>query len=148
VSDVPEDLRGSETVLLVEDEAPVRAIARRILSSLGYTVLEARHGADALRISEKHPGPLHLLVTDVVMPEMSGRDLSRHIRAQRPGLPILYISGYTDDELLRRGILETGAQLLRKPFLPAELARVVKQLVSAGQGRVSEPRTGTRELRP
>jgi CheY-like chemotaxis protein len=134
VEDSPEDLRGTETVLLVEDEAPVRAITRRILTAQGYTVLEARHGADAVRVSESHGGAIHLLITDVVMPEMGGRELSRVIRRQRPGIPILYVSGYTDDELLRRGILETGAQLLRKPFLPADLTRVTRELICAGLG--------------
>ncbi|MEX2154040.1 MAG: PAS domain S-box protein [Gemmatimonadaceae bacterium] len=137
VEDAAENLRGLETVLLVEDEAPVRAIARRILVSYGYTVMEARHGADALRLSDNHAGPVHLLITDVVMPEMGGRELSRMIRQRRPGLPILYMSGYTDDELLRRGILETGAQLLRKPFLPTERARVVRQLICGGQGKAA-----------
>jgi len=134
VDDAEEDFKGTETILLVEDEAPVRAIARRILIQGGYQVIEARHGADALRVAAGHHGPIHLLVTDVVMPQMSGRDLARLVRTARPGLPILYISGYTDDELLRRGILETGAQLLRKPFLPVELRKVVRELISAGQG--------------
>ncbi|HUG17002.1 MAG TPA: PAS domain S-box protein [Thermomicrobiales bacterium] len=135
--DAAEDLRGTETVLLVEDEASVRAIARRVLTRLGYTVLEARHGADAVTVSESHVGPIHLLITDVVMPEMGGRELSGIMRQKRPGLPILYMSGYTDDELLRRGILETGAQLLRKPFRPNEFVRVVRQLISGGQGRAA-----------
>ena len=129
----PEDLRGTETILLVEDESAVRAIARRVLVQLGYTVLEARHGADGVRVAEAHSGPLHLLIADVVMPEMGGRELSRILRKRQPGLPILYVSGYTDDELLRRGILESGAELLRKPFQPVELARAVKQLIRGGQ---------------
>jgi two-component system cell cycle sensor histidine kinase/response regulator CckA len=129
------DLRGTQTILLVEDEASVRAIARRVLAGLGYQVIEARHGADAIQMSSSHAGPIHLLITDVVMPEMGGRDLARNIRRQRPGLPILYISGYTDDELLQRGILETGAQLLRKPFIPNELAKAAKDLIGGGQGK-------------
>jgi two-component system cell cycle sensor histidine kinase/response regulator CckA len=124
-------LGGAETILLVEDEAALRAIARRILSDLGYCVLEARHGADAARLSAKHEGPIDLLVTDVVMPEMGGRELARHMRRQRPGIPVLYVSGYTDDELLRKGILEADAQLLRKPFMPADLARAVRELIRA-----------------
>ena len=80
----------------------------------------------------------HLLVTDVVMPEMSGRELTRIIRTRRPGIPILYISGYTDDELLRRGILETGADILRKPFVPAELKAMVRKLIRQGQGDVAK----------
>jgi CheY-like chemotaxis protein len=130
VSDPQPQPRGAETVLLVEDEVAVRDVARRVLTGLGYTVLEARHGADALTLSRAHVGPIHALVTDVVMPEMGGRQLATHIRKQRPGLPILYVSGYTDDELLRRGILESGTELLRKPFQPLELARAVRRLVA------------------
>jgi two-component system cell cycle sensor histidine kinase/response regulator CckA len=132
--DSVQDCRGSETVLLVEDEASVRAIARRVLVDAGYTVLEARHGADGLRVSDTYVGPIHLLITDVVMPETGGRELARVLRTRRPGIPILYISGYTDDELLRRGILETGADVLRKPFVPTELKCVVKMLINQGQG--------------
>jgi two-component system cell cycle sensor histidine kinase/response regulator CckA len=130
-----EDLRGTETVLLVEDEATVRGIARRVLASLGYTVLEARHGADALSVSREHAETIDVLVTDVVMPEMGGRELAKTIRLDRPALPVLYVSGYTDDELLRRGILEDGARLLRKPFLPLELAKAIRTLIAARQGR-------------
>ena len=123
------DARGTETILLVEDEGAVREVARRVLAGLGYTVLEARHGADALTVSRAHDGPIHALVTDVVMPEMGGRELACEIRKQRPGLPILYVSGYTEDELLRRGVLESGTELIRKPFQPLELARVVRHLL-------------------
>jgi two-component system cell cycle sensor histidine kinase/response regulator CckA len=134
ITDAPVDidgLRGAETILLVEDEAALRAIARRTLTDLGYSVLEARHGADAARLSAKHKGPIDLLITDVVMPEMGGRELAKHMRRQRPGIPVLYVSGYTDDELLRKGILEADAQLLRKPFMPADLARAVRKLIRA-----------------
>jgi two-component system cell cycle sensor histidine kinase/response regulator CckA len=132
IADDPVDssqLRGTETVLLVEDEAPLRAVTRRMLSNLGYRVLEARHGADAARLSGKHDGTIDLLITDVVMPEMGGRELARLMRRQRPRMPVLYVSGYTDDELLRKGILEPGAQLLRKPFTPVELARAARELL-------------------
>jgi two-component system cell cycle sensor histidine kinase/response regulator CckA len=121
--------RGGETVLLVEDEAPVRAVIRRILTGLGYAVLEARHGADAARVSAKYQGPIHILITDVIMPELGGREVAQVVRLQRPETPVLYISGYTDDELLRKGILEPGAQLLRKPFAPTELATAVRQML-------------------
>jgi two-component system cell cycle sensor histidine kinase/response regulator CckA len=126
---------GSETILLVEDEARVRAVARRILTELGYTVLEARHGADALRVSASHPDTIDVLVTDVVMPEMGGRELAKQLRGLRPGIPVLYLSGYTDDELLRKGILEPGALLLRKPFTAIELARVVRELIACVECR-------------
>ena len=120
---------GSLGIALAEDEAALRGVARRVLMSLGYTVLEARHGGDALRLAATHDGPIDVLVTDVVMPELGGRELSKTLRRARPHVAVLYITGYTDDELLRKGILEPGAQLLRKPFLPSELARAVKQLL-------------------
>jgi PAS domain S-box-containing protein len=128
-----DQLRGNETVLLVEDEAALRAVARRVLTGLGYTVLEARHGGDGARISASYAGTIHLLITDVVMPVLGGRELTRRVRAQRPGTPVLYVSGYTDDELLRKGVLEPGAQLLRKPFMPAELALAARQLLRGAE---------------
>jgi PAS domain S-box-containing protein len=133
-----DQLRGNETVLLVEDEAALRAVARRVLTGLGYTVLEARHGGDGARISAGHPGPIHLLITDVVMPVLGGRELTRRVRAQRPDIPVLYVTGYTDDELLRKGVLERGAQLLRKPFMPAELALAVWQLLRGAEQGASQ----------
>jgi CheY-like chemotaxis protein len=120
-----------ETVLLVEDETALRAVVRRILSQRGYTVLEARHGADAAELSAKYEGPIHLLITDVIMPEMGGRELALIMRRTRPNIPILYMSGYTDDELLRKGILEPGAQLLRKPFQSAQLVQAARDLIDA-----------------
>jgi nitrogen-specific signal transduction histidine kinase len=117
------------TIMLVEDEAVLRGIARRVLIAMGYTVIEARHGGDAAILSAKHSGPIDLLVTDVVMPELGGRELAKLLRAQRPGIPVLYISGYTDDELLRKGVMEPGVQLLRKPFMPVDLARAVRELL-------------------
>ena len=125
----PESHGGHETILLVEDEAALRSVTRRILCGLGYTVLEARHGGDAATISTTHPGPIHLLVTDVVMPVLGGRELVQFIQQQRPGTPVLYVSGYTDDELFRKGTLEPGAMLLRKPYASAELGRAVRQLL-------------------
>ncbi len=119
----------TETVLLVEDESSLRQVARRILASRGYTVLEARHGADALRVSHEYAGPIHLLVTDIVMPEMGGRELAVKIRESRPGIPVLFMSGYTDDELMRRGVFEEATSLLRKPFLPIDLANAASNLL-------------------
>jgi len=126
-----EPIGGTETILVVEDEAPLRAVIRRSLMRLGYTMLEARHGADAARLAAKHEGRIDLLVTDIVMPIMGGRQLVQHLRALQPDIPVLYISGYTDDELLRKGILEPNTRLLRKPFLPSELACTVRELLNA-----------------
>ncbi len=122
---------GSETILLVEDEDAVRSLARRILERQGYTVLEARHGRDALRIAKGHDGALDLVITDVVMPEMSGSELARRLAAQRPGVPLLYMSGYTDDEIIRRGVLDPGMAFLEKPFTSGSLVRKVREILDA-----------------
>jgi PAS domain S-box-containing protein len=119
---------GSETVLLVEDEDGVRNLVRLALQMKGYTVLEASHGADALQICEKWPGPVDLLVTDVVMPKMGGRELAERLTEVNPKLRVLYLSGYTADALLRDGFGE-GTPFLHKPFSPGDLARKVRELL-------------------
>ena len=124
---------GSETILLVEDEDAVRSLARRILERRGYTVLEARHGRDALRIVKGHDGALDLVISDVVMPEMSGSELARQLGALRPGIPLLYMSGYTDDEIIRRGMLEPGLAFLEKPFTSSTLVRKVREILDGIQ---------------
>jgi signal transduction histidine kinase/CheY-like chemotaxis protein len=121
----PADGRGMETILLVEDEEPVRAVVRKTLSANGYTVLEARHGRDALLASDRHRGPIHLLLSDVVMPEMGGRELAERLTAQRQDLRVLFMSGYTSDEVLRKGI--EGAGFMQKPFTSADLLRAVRE---------------------
>jgi PAS domain S-box-containing protein len=118
---------GSETVLLAEDEAPVRKLARKILENLGYTVLDAARGADALSIARSHAGPIHLVLTDVVMPEMGGADLAARVQALRPEAHVLYMSGYTDDTVIRHKVLERETHFLQKPFTPASLARKVRE---------------------
>ena len=114
-----------ETILLVEDEEPVRAVVRKTLSANGYTVLEARHGRDALLASDRHRGPIHLLLSDVVMPEMGGRELAERLTAQRQDLRVLFMSGYTSDEVVRKGI--EGAGFMQKPFTSADLLRAVRE---------------------
>jgi CheY-like chemotaxis protein len=121
--------QGSETVLLVEDEESVRELALEILQMHGYTVLVARHGAEALELTDRHLGPIHLLVADVVMPHMSGRELAERLEIRRPGTKVLYVSGYTDDAILRHGVREAGVALLQKPFTPDALARAVREVL-------------------
>jgi signal transduction histidine kinase/ActR/RegA family two-component response regulator len=122
-------LRGSETILLVEDEDGVRRLAREVLEMNGYTVLEAPDGAAALRIGTRYPGPIHLLLTDVVMPAMSGRELGEQLLLLRPELRVIYMSGYTDDAILDRGLPESSMPFLPKPFTPVDLARKVRDVL-------------------
>jgi two-component system, cell cycle sensor histidine kinase and response regulator CckA len=119
----PQDLRGTETILLVEDEAAVRAVTRQLLARNGYTVVEAADGPTALGLELQK---LDLLLTDVVMPGMSGRELADQLTARRPGLRVLYMSGYTDDAVVRHGMLEPGLTYLEKPFRPDALLRKVR----------------------
>ncbi|HLY60848.1 MAG TPA: response regulator [Terriglobia bacterium] len=124
------DLRpGSETVLLVEDEEAVRILVRRVLESSGYHVLEARHGAEALVICDEHKDPIQMLMTDVIMPEMSGRQLADRLSPHRPEMKVLYMSGYTDNAVTHRGILEPGTNFLQKPFTPVNVLRKVRAVL-------------------
>jgi len=121
-------VHGSETILLVEDEESVRDLAYFILLEKGYRVLPARHGAEAIQIGEQQTGPIHLLLTDVVMPGgMSGRELAERLKRLRPGLKVLYMSGYTDNAIVHHGVLEPGTAFLQKPFAPDTLARKVRE---------------------
>jgi two-component system cell cycle sensor histidine kinase/response regulator CckA len=124
-------LRGSETVLLVEDEDAVRSMAREVLETTGYVVLEARHGPDALAIERAHAETIHLLVTDVVMPQMSGRELAQALIRLRPALRVIYMSGYTDDAVVRHGVLEQGTAFLQKPFALEAFVRKVREVLDA-----------------
>ncbi len=123
--------RGTETVLLVEDDDMVRGFTRMLLRMGGYQVLEACRGPDALHLSEKHPGPIHLLVTDVVMPEMTGRQLAEQLLQRRPELKVLFLSGHTEDTLMQHGVSETETALLAKPFTPAELGLKVREVLAS-----------------
>ncbi|HET7468545.1 MAG TPA: response regulator [Gemmatimonadales bacterium] len=125
-------LRGVETVLVAEDEEGVRELLRKTLTEYGYTVLAARHGRDALLLAGEQGDRIDLLVTDIVMPEMSGRELAETLIDRRPDLKILYISGYTDDEVLQRGVRGREVGLLRKPFATEELARRVRIALDGG----------------
>jgi two-component system cell cycle sensor histidine kinase/response regulator CckA len=121
--------RGSETVLLVEDDEPLRTLAREILSIQGYTVLDATSPSEALRLGDAHPGPIHILLTDVVMPQMNGRQVADHLLAARPALKVLFMSGYTDAAIVQHGVLEAGTHFLQKPFTPDALSRKVREVL-------------------
>ena len=119
--------RGTETILLVEDEDMVRQVARRILEIKGYQVLEAASGEDALAVSQQASGPIHLMLTDVVMPGISGGETAQLLRAQRPELKVLFMSGHTENSIVHHGVLDSGVAFLQKPFRGEALARKVRE---------------------
>jgi len=131
--------QGTETILVVEDDGALRDLARRILRTAGYTVLTASNGGEALLLLEGHDGPVHLMLTDVVMPGMSGRDLAARLADIRPQMKVLYTSGYTDDAVLRHGVLNEAVHFIHKPYATAELRRKVREVLETQGGR---PTTG------
>ena len=120
---------GVETILLIEDEEEVRKLAREVLEQCGYTVLEASVGSDAMLMAQRHAGTIELLLTDVVMPRMSGRALAEHITAVRPEIRVLFMSGYTDAAIVRHGVLEPEIDFIQKPFTPTALALKVRRVL-------------------
>ncbi|HTT65359.1 MAG TPA: ATP-binding protein [Bryobacteraceae bacterium] len=132
---------GSETILLVEDEEAVRKLVRRTLEKRGYRLLVAASGPEALNLAGRHQGPLHLLITDVVMPQMGGRELAQRLQGLRPGIQVLYISGYTESTIVRGGSLNKDELFLQKPFTPATIARRVRELLDNANGDAQPPRT-------
>ncbi|MFH1758550.1 MAG: ATP-binding protein [Pseudomonadota bacterium] len=123
--------RGTETILVVEDEKAVRKMIRKTLQNKGYTVLEAQHGQDALDICEHYSGPIHLMVTDVVMPQMSGKELAEQLAPSRREMQVLYMSGYPDNSIVQHGVLEPGTEFLQKPFTLNTLEAKVRKLLDA-----------------
>ena len=122
-------LRGTETVLLVEDEEMVRVLATRVLHSHGYLVLEAEDAEEAIEMCGRHEGPIHLIITDVVMPGMNGRELVGRLSELVPDSAVLYISGSTGGALVEHGVLETGTEFLQKPFSPHRLTQKVREVL-------------------
>jgi CheY-like chemotaxis protein len=126
VEEIP---RGNETILIVEDDEGVRKLAIRILEKQGYVVLESSQGDDALHLCEEHQGPIHLIVTDVVMPVMNGYELTKRLTLHHPGAKILYMSGYTNNSIIHHGILEKGTNYIQKPFTVDSLAKKVREVL-------------------
>ena len=129
---LPRRATGTETILVVEDEEALRRVARRILGAAGYTVLAAANGDEALAICAQHVGDIHLILTDVVMPRMSGKMLAQKLAQTRPTLKVLYMSGYTDDAIVHHGVLDAETQFLAKPFTAPDLARKVRVVLDGG----------------
>ena len=126
-----EAARGSETVLVVEDEDLVRKLVRTILESRGYAVLDAHGGDEAFQVCRNHQGPIHLLITDVVMPRMNGKEVAERLQSIYPEMSVLYVSGYTASAIDQHGVLEAGIRFLQKPFTPLVLANQVRELLDS-----------------
>ena len=124
-------MNGTETVLVVEDDPEVRKLICEILRGRGYRVLETRTGDEAVQVAQSHQGPVQLVLTDVILPEISGPDIVKGVKQYKPGIRALYISGYTDEAVLRHGMLEKGVTFLSKPFMPEMLVRKVREVLDA-----------------
>jgi len=124
-------LRGTETVLLVEDDPGVRGLVRVTLEQYGYSVLEASNGWEALQLQEQHQGPIHLLIADIVVPQMNGQELAARLSLLRPDILVLYMSGYTDKSIILEGVLSSGTAFIKKPFTPEALAAKVREVLDS-----------------
>jgi CheY-like chemotaxis protein len=126
-------LQGTETILVVEDEDLLRAVVCKFLQKYGYQVLEARHGKEALLICKRYKNRIHLMLTDVVMPQMSGAELAERLTPLHPEMKVVYMSGYPADALVKQGIFDQAAPLLLKPFKPIVLVQKVREVLNASQ---------------
>jgi two-component system cell cycle sensor histidine kinase/response regulator CckA len=135
----PVTLRGTETILLVEDQDEVRRVAQEILVRQGYHVIAAQNAGEALLSCERHPRTIHLLLTDVVMPQMSGRELAERLGPMRPDMKVVYMSGYTDNAIVHHGILDSGIAYVQKPLVPDMLARRVREVLDTPIRRTVQP---------
>jgi two-component system, cell cycle sensor histidine kinase and response regulator CckA len=131
--DSQDNLRGTETILLVEDSEPLRKLAKTFLESKGFRVLSAESGEDALRVASRFGGVFDLLLTDVVMPGINGRILAENLLLRQPGMKVLYMSGYTDSFIAGHGVLDPGTHLLHKPFIEDVLVRKVREVIDGGK---------------
>jgi len=129
---------GSETILVVEDEEGVRALAGEIIRQRGYTVLEASGGVEALRICQQYQRTIHLMLTDVIMPQMSGAELAKAAAHLRPEMKVLFMSGHTEDAIVDHGVLNPGTAFLAKPFTADTLAIRLREVLSGTLGATSE----------
>jgi CheY-like chemotaxis protein len=135
------ELSGTETILLVEDEAQIRTVLHALLRSFGYEILVAENGREALRIAEKHPEAIDLLLTDVVMPQLGGAELFEALSPKRPEMKVLFMSGYADPAVTD-GIVEAGHPFIQKPVAPEPLARKIREVLAGGKhprGRLPDP---------
>jgi YesN/AraC family two-component response regulator len=125
--------RGWETVLLAEDEAAVRQSEKEFLDANGYTVLEAHNGDDALIVARKYSGTIHLMITDVVMPQMGGATLANRLSSERPDMKVLFVSGYAENTVLQHGTIDMTGQFLQKPFTLKSLARKIREILGRNE---------------
>ena len=125
--------QGTETILLVEDEEMLRKLARQTLKGYGYNILEASNGDEAITVCNQYQGEIDLLLTDVIMPRLNGRELSNRLLETRPQLQVLFMSGYTDDAIVHQGVLDESANFIQKPFAPDSLAKKVREVLDQSE---------------
>ena len=125
-------LKGSETILVVEDSETLLKLTQKILEAYGYKILTAQSGNEAMEIFKGNVGPIHLLLTDVVMPGISGRKLAEQIQSKNPKVKVIYMSGYTDDNISKHGVLYDDIEFIEKPFSPKDLGLKVREVLNQG----------------